>query len=215
MIEATAAATSRARFWIPWLLPLVLALSGCAHHQAPPQDWRAIILNKDIDRMREWRKAWVDSLAKARDEGNGAAIAAEGALLDPDAGLDKPMPPIGDYHCRVIAFGSGSGERGGFAAGPAGQCRLNSIGDGILGFARLEGPQRPIGRIYPGPGAQLTFLGSLAVGDESRPFDYGIDQQRSLVGLVERVGPQRWRLVLPHPPFGGAFQVIELVPGSG
>jgi hypothetical protein len=195
------------------LLPLALMLSGCAH-QALSQDWRAIISKRDVDRMREWRKGWVAALAKAREEGNDAAITAEGPLLDPDAGLDNPMPPVGDYRCRVIAFGTGRGARGGFTAEAAGRCRINTVGHGILGFSRLDGPQRPIGRIYPGTGAQLTFLGALAVGDESRPFDYGVDEQRNLAGLVERVGPRRWRLVLPRPPFGGAFAVIELVPGA-
>jgi hypothetical protein len=214
MIEATAAILSRSRSRV-LLFSLVLALSGCAHNQTAPQDWRAIISHRDVDRMREWRKSWVAALAQAREEGNGASIAAEGPLLDPDAGLANPMPPAGDYRCRVIAIGSGSGARGGLTVEPTGQCRLNTVGNGILGFSRLDGPQRPIGRIYPGPGAQLTFLGALAVGDESRPFDYGVDEQRSLAGLVERVAPGRWRLVLPRPPFGGAFQVIELVPGSG
>lgn len=213
MIEATAAAVSRPRRLA--LLLLALALSGCAHQQAAPDDWRAVMSRRDIDRMREWRTIWVAALAKAREQGNGAAIDAEGRLLDPDAGLDNPMPPIGDYRCRVISFGEGTGTHGGFAVEAPAACRLNTIGNGILGLARLEGPRRPIGRIYPGPGAQLTFLGALAVGDESRPFDYGVDERRSLAGLVERVGTGQWRLVIPRPPFGGAFQVIELVPGNG
>jgi hypothetical protein len=214
MMEAIAAAMPRPR---PWLLLMssVLALSGCAHHQIAPQDWRAIISHRDVDRMRSWRTEWVAALTKSRADGNGAAITAEGALLDPDGGLDNPMPPAGDYRCRVISLGTGSSARGGYTAETAGQCRVNPIGNGVLGFARLDGPRRPIGRIYPGPGAQLTFLGALAVGDESRPFDYGVDEGRSLVGLVERVGPQRWRLAIPRPPFSGAFQVIELLPGSG
>jgi hypothetical protein len=213
MMEAKAAATARAR---PWIMPILvaLALSGCAHNQGAPQDWRAIITHKDVDRMRDWRKEWVDALAKAREQGNGAAIAAEGALLDPDSGLDNPMPAAGDYRCRAISLGTGSGARGGYSVEAAAQCRINPIGHGILGFARLDGPQRPIGRIFPGSGAQLTFLGALAVGDESRPFDYGVDEGRSLVGLVERIGPRRWRLTIPRPPFEGAFRVIELVPGS-
>lgn len=211
MIEATATASFRPGR-LALLLSLGLALSGCAHRQAVPEDWRAIISRRDVDRMREWRTAWVAALAKARADGHDAAIAAEGPLLDPDAGLDNPMPPVGDYRCRVITFGEGTGTRGGFAVEPPAPCRINTIGNGILGFSRLEGPQRPIGRIYPGTGAQLTFLGALAVGDESRPFDYGVDEQRSLAGLVERVGASRWRLVIPRPPFGGAFRVIELVP---
>jgi hypothetical protein len=208
-MEARPAAMARPR---PWLLLLALALPGCAHNQAAPQDWRAIITHTDVDRMRDWRKDWVAALAKAREAGNGAAITAEGALLDPDAGLDNPMPPAGDYRCRTISLGTGSGTLNGYSVEPAAHCRINPVGHGILGLARLEGPQRPIGRIYPGTGAQLTFLGALAVGDEARPFDYGVDEQRSLVGLVERVGPRRWRLAIPRPPFSGAFQVIELKP---
>jgi hypothetical protein len=210
MMKATATATLRFRSRTAPILAAML-LSACAQ-QAPPEDWRAIIARKDVDHMRDWRKEWVDALAKAKEEGNAAAIAAEGALLDPDAALADPMPRAGDYHCRVIALGKGGGARGGLTVEPAGECRINPIGHGMLGFARLEGSQRPIGRIYPGPGMQLTFLGALAVGDESRPFDYGVDQQRSLVGLVERFGEQRWRLVIPRPPFAGAFQIIELVP---
>jgi hypothetical protein len=211
MMKATAPATFRP--WSTAVLLSALLFSACAH-QAPPQDWRAIIARKDVERMRDWRKEWVDALAGAKAEGNAAAIAAEGALLDPDAGLADPMPRVGDYHCRVIALGKGGGARGGLTLEPPAECRINPIGHGMLGFARLEGAQRPIGRIYPGSGTQLTFLGALAVGDESRPFDYGVDQQRSLVGLVERIGAQRWRLVIPRPPFGGAFQIIELLPES-
>jgi hypothetical protein len=212
MIEATAAALSRPR---PWCLLLALAvLSGCADHRGATPNWRTVITHKDIDRMREWRKTWVDALAKARADGKGEAIAAEGALLDPDAGLDTPKPPAGDYLCRVIAFGEGGGTIDGFSASSPARCRINTLGNNILGFAKLDGTQRPIGRIYPSESPQMTFLGTLAVGDESRPFDYAVDQERSLVGLVERIGPGRWRLALPHPPFAGAFEVIELVPSG-
>ena len=56
-----------------------MLLSACAQ-QAPPEDWRAIIARKDVDHMRDWRKEWVDALAKAKEEGNAAAIAAYEAL---------------------------------------------------------------------------------------------------------------------------------------
>jgi hypothetical protein len=214
MIEATAAAAARTR---PWhlCLSLALILIGCAHHQGMTPDWRSIATHKDIDRMRNWRSTWVDALAKARADGHGDAVAAEGALLEPDAGLDRPTPPAGDYACRVVRFGKGSGTLNGFTASPAAKCRINAVGNRALGFATLDGTQRPIGRIYLGPGAQLTFLGTLTVGDESRPFDYGLDNERNLIGLVERIGPDRWRLALPYPPFNGAFEVIELTPRRG
>jgi hypothetical protein len=213
MIKATAAAARTRR----WLLCFFLALvvTGCAHHPEITPDWRSIANRKDIDRMRNWRTTWVAALTKARADGHGAAIAAEGALLDPDAGLDQPAPPAGDYDCRVVRFGKGSGTLNGFSMAPAGKCRINAVDNRTLGFATLDGTQRPIGRIYFGPGAQLTFLGTLSMGDESRPFDYGVDNGRNLIGQVERIGPARWRLVLPYPPFDGAFEVIELLPSQG
>jgi hypothetical protein len=191
---------------------LAVALTPSAGRQSLPPNWQSIIARKDVAKIREWRSAWMTALNKARADGHADAIAAEGALLDPDAGLDKPAPPVGDYVCRTVAFGEGIGTISGFTAAAAGKCRINGLGNDILGFARIDGLQRQIGRIFPGTSAQLTFLGTLSLGDESRPFDYGVDQQRDLVGVVERIGAGRWRLALPHPPFSGTFEVIELTP---
>jgi hypothetical protein len=57
-------------------------------------------------------------------------------------------------------------------------------------------------------------LGTLTLGDEPRAMPYGVDAQRDLAGFVERIGPARWRLVLPYPPFESQLDVIELVPSS-
>ena len=214
MIDATARAKGG---YLLLALPLAcaLALAACAHHRGATPDWRTIARHKDIEGLRDWRASWVSALDNARSRGNGAAIAAEGALLDPDAGLNDPTPPAGDYRCRTIRFGTGTGTTTGFAVSPAAKCRLKDLGDATLGVAVLEGTQRPIGRIYPGEGSRLTFLGALELGDESRPFSYGLDVGRDLIGFAERIGPARWRLDIPHPPFGGAFEVIELIPERG
>jgi hypothetical protein len=196
------------------LVAAVAALpSGCDPAKATA-NWQTVITRKDIQALRNWRTAWEDALTKARTAGKDGAIAAEGALVDPDAGLSEPSPPVGDYNCRTLRFGSGNDAPTGLVASPAETCRINALGSGILGFAKLRGTQRPIGRIYPGTGARLTFLGTLALGDETRPFGYGLDADRDLVGLVERIGPDRWRLAIPHPPFSSAFEVIELSPVS-
>jgi hypothetical protein len=34
------------------------------------------------------------------------------------------------------------------------------------------------------------------------------------VGLFERVGPQRWRLVMPYPRWESTIDVMELVPAG-
>ena len=51
-------------------------------------------------------------------------------------------------------------------------------------------------------------------GDEARAFQYGRDTQRDIAGFVERIGPNRWRLIMPRPHFESQMDVMELVPAS-
>lgn len=59
------------------------------------------------------------------------------------------------------------------------------------------------------------FLGTLILGDETRVMQYGQDELRDVVGYVERIGPERWRIIMPKPSFELQFDVMELVPISG
>jgi hypothetical protein len=45
-------------------------------------------------------------------------------------------------------------------------------------------------------------------------MQYGADPERDLAGYVERIGPNRWRLILPYPRFESMIDVLELVPAS-
>ena len=53
------------------------------------------------------------------------------------------------------------------------------------------------------------YLGAVAWGDEG-PAVYGRDPERDQVDVVERIGPQRWRLVLPFPQQESTLDIIEL-----
>src|SRR4051812_5183841 len=97
------------------LLPFV-ALAACAAKPAPPpaqpgaaagvMSWRSLATADDRKRLRDWRTAWVAALARARAS-NPHDVAAEGALLEPDAPpLDQVAPPPGDYRCRVVKLGA-------------------------------------------------------------------------------------------------------------
>jgi hypothetical protein len=55
-------------------------------------------------------------------------------------------------------------------------------------------------------------LGTLMLGQEERAFDYGTDPERDIVGIIERIGPNRWRMVMPRPAFESIVDVMELVP---
>jgi hypothetical protein len=77
---------------------------------------------------------------------------------------------------------------------------------------KLSGSQRYAGLIFPNDAMRQLFLGSLVLGDESRALQYGEDQSRNIAGFVERIGPQRWRLLMPRPHFESQMNVMELVP---
>lgn len=197
---------------------MAIGVAGCASTgaghdtmaEAPP-DWRSIATAADRERLREWRTAWVRGLAKAQASGHGAALAAEGALLQPDAALGWQDPPPGTYRCRTIKIGAQSEGMLDYVAYPAFQCRIRHE-DGLTSFAKLTGSQRPIGLILPYGPSRMAFLGTLQLGDETQAMQYGRDRERDLAGLVERVGERTWRIVFPYPHFESTVDVLELVP---
>jgi hypothetical protein len=180
---------------------------------SPTRDWRMVATEADRERLREWRTAFVEALAKARAAGHGATIAGEGVLLDPEAALGGAPIPNGDYRCRVIKLGAKTPGLLDYVAYPAFSCRIRQERD-VQGFAKLTGSQRPVGLIFPGDALRQVFLGTLVLGDESRAMQYGHDPDRDVAAFVERIGPARWRMVLPRPAFESTLDVIELVPAS-
>ena len=58
----------------------------------------------------------------------------------------------------------------------------------------------------------MIFIGATALGNEPVPPAYGDDSERSLVGVLERVAPFRYRLVMPRGRSVGALDVLEMVP---
>jgi hypothetical protein len=202
----------------PLCAALAAANAACASSDPAPQavssttlDWRAIATEADRERLREWRTAWMRGLAKAQAAGHGGAVAAEGALLQPDSALAWQDPPPGDYSCRTIKVGGKSDGMLDFVAYPPFQCRIR-YEDGLMAFAKLNGSQRPIGLILPHSDNRMVFLGTLQLGDETRALQYGRDRERDLAGLVERIGERKWRLVLPYPHFESTIDILELVP---
>jgi len=180
---------------------------------SPTNEWRIAATGADRQRLRDWRSAFVEALAKARAGGHGAAVAAEGALLDPDAAIGGVAIPNGDYRCRVIKLGAKQQGLLDYVGYPAFNCRIRQERQ-LQGFAKMSGSQRPVGMIFPGDAIRQVFLGTLVLGDESRAMQYGRDPDRDLAGFVERIGPARWRMVLPRPAFESTLDVIELIPSS-
>ncbi|MDB5688491.1 MAG: hypothetical protein JWL91_367 [Sphingomonas bacterium] len=197
-------------------LTVLLAFAGCAsgRDRAPVTNWRAVVTDADRERIRSWRETWTAAVRQARAAGHGAAIDAAGPLLQPDASLGAPMPRPGDYVCRVFKLGRiGPDARGpDFIAEPPATCRIEPR-ETLLGIAKLEGPQRPAGWLYPdAPGGQLRmiFLGSMRLADERRPLGYGVDPERDMAGILERIGTDHWRLALPRPRWDAVLTVVDI-----
>src|SRR4029079_10412644 len=68
--------------------------------------WREAATAHDQKRLHDWRKTFVAALAAGRKSGHSAQIAAEGALLEPDAALGPAPIPTGTYRCRMIKLGA-------------------------------------------------------------------------------------------------------------
>lgn len=177
------------------------------------RDWRQVATEHDRERLRDWRKSFSEALRAARASGHSAEIAREGALLEPDAALGGGPIPNGSYACRVIKLGAKSQGLLDYVSYPAFACRVAQERD-LQGFAKLTGSQRPVGLIFPGDVMRQVFLGTLVLGDEREARQYGQDETRDVAGYVERIGPNRWRLVMPEPAFESQLDVIELVPSS-
>jgi hypothetical protein len=205
----------------PLFIALLVSLAGCALVEQPTRmvsqathDWRRVATPADRERMRDWRKTFVGALADARRAGHSADIAREGALLEPDAAIANAEIANGEYRCRVIKLGAKSPGMLDYIAYPAFACRVAPHA-GLQSFAKLSGSQRPVGLIFPGDVMRKVFLGTLALGDEREAMQYGQDETRNIAGYIERIGPERWRLLMPRPHFESQLDVIELVPVAG
>lgn len=211
---------------------MLLALAGCGHareeavperiappthaeRQAPPPgaDWRRMATPQDRYRLRGWRTAWATAFDRAGKAGLGKEIAEQGALFDPDRALDMPVPPPGEYRCRVFKVGANAAAAGEFTSYPWFRCHVELEGD-VFSLTKTGGSQRPVGLIFKDTPTRAIFLGTMMLGDEKRPIDYGRDAGRDMIGAVERVGQDRWRVILPYPRFESITDVMELVPAS-
>ena len=179
----------------------------------PARDWHLVATDADRARLRDWRGAFVEGLAAARRSGAGTKVNAEGALLAPDAALPGPAIPNGTYNCRVTKLGAKSAGLLDYIAYPAFTCRVRAERE-LQGLAKLSGSQRQVGLIFPGDALRTIFLGTLMLSDENRAMQYGGDPDRDVAGYVERIGPRRWRLLIPRPTFESQIDVIELVPAG-
>ena len=173
--------------------------------------WKAVATAEDEDRIARLGLAWQEALTEA-GKNNSAEIRREGKLLLPRSGLPRPEPTPGSYNCRLIKLGKATPKTRAYETFRPFFCYVE-IEDDLLTIVKQTGSQRPAGRLWnDDDNRRLIFLGSLALADETAPLAYGDDPRRNMAGVLERIGPFRWRLVIPWPQSTSKLDVIELTP---
>jgi hypothetical protein len=173
--------------------------------------WKGLATPADQDRLARIDGAWQQALTEA-GRSFGTEIRKEGALLKPHGGLPRPAPTPGSYNCRLIKLGQASPKTRAYESFKPFFCYVE-VEDDLLTIVKQTGSQRPAGRLWEDDKTdRLIFLGSLALGDEQQPLAYGDDPKRDMAGVLERIAPFRWRLVIPWPQSTSKLDVFELTP---
>ena len=204
---------------------VLLALAGCttggeaerprplitAEPQTKADVWQGIATDADESRISRLGLAWQEALQEARQVSE-QEVDAEGALLRPRAALPRPAPTPGSYYCRLIKHGKAEAKATALEKFKPFFCYVE-VEDNLLTIVKQTGSQRPAGRLWEDDKPdRLIFLGSLALGDEQQPLAYAEDPKRDMAGVLERIGPFRWRLVIPWPQNSSKLDVFELRP---
>jgi hypothetical protein len=208
-------------------LALAVATVGCAGVQEKPvrrptatvlvepplksEEWTQLATAADKSRIARLSLAWQSALADARPRFAGE-IRKEGALLNSRSALPRPAPTPGSYNCRLIKLGKATAKAVAFERFKPFFCYVQ-VEENLLTIVKQTGSQRPAGRLWDDDQPErLVFLGSLALGDEQQPLAYGDNPKRDMAGVLERIGPVRWRLVIPWPQSTSKLDVFELTP---
>lgn len=189
---------------------IALSLLVAAPALAASGEWRRDASRDDARRIERLDEAWTAALSEARRGGHGRELRALGALVDPRAALARPQPTPGAYQCRTIKLGSQDGGGAPYVAYGWFRCRVALTPGGDLLLEKTTGSQRQAGNLYPEAPRHLVFLGAVAWGTGEGRAVYGRDPQRDQAGVFERVGANRYRLVLPWPHQESKLDILEL-----
>lgn len=173
--------------------------------------WRRVASPADENRIDRVRAAWTEALSEAASHGFGGEVRKEGVLLDARAALARPAPSPGSFSCRLVRLGSSSKKNFALERFKPFYCYIQPEGE-QLAFVKQTGSERPAGRLWEDDAAtRMVYLGSLGIG-EAAPRTYGEDRSHDMAGVMERIAPFKWRLVIPWPRGGSTLDVYELTP---
>jgi Domain of unknown function (DUF4893) len=165
----------------------------------------------DQARLDGYDAAAGDALLRALAEGAPEDVAALTTALSgaPAVAFDPSL--AGDWKCRTLKLG---GPAGLIAYSPF-DCRITLRLDGF-DFEKLSGSQRTKGRIIMRNGRAIYVGVGFAAGETppdyaDLPEDFRSDGRiQADVAVVERVSPNRARLLFPAPAVESDFDILEL-----
>lgn len=187
------------------LAGLALLTAGSA---ALAERWQDVATPADVARIDGRDVTFAAALEEVRASEYAGELAKDPLLYDPDKRLADPLPPEGKYLCATHKLG---GQFLAFVAYDRFVCAIYGSGDKRQ-FVKLTGSQRPVGYIHADTKRSGVFLGSLMLGDDEGLVPYGQDKERDLAATVERIGPDRWRIVFPRPYYESTMDIIDLRP---
>lgn len=204
------------------LFVLLPALAACATTErgkpaavtaviADQPEWAGVATPADQTRLDALPALFAKAVA-AVPRNRAGLVTAESALVDPTAAQLLPELPPGPYYCRLVRFGG----RARFATYKPDFCYVE-VGQkdkpgGNLSFTKQTGSNLPEGWIYPDGERRQVFLGAVRRTGERGVRRYGDDPAHDLAGVIERVSPFRWRLILTRAGNGAMLDIYELVP---
>jgi hypothetical protein len=194
---ATAACTPVVQQTAPQPIAMILA---------PPAEasWRDSAAPEDIALIDDLAATWTRAVNGVPRQAR-ALIATESALLDQGAALVHPQLSPGSYTCRAIRL-----DARGARAFPPQFCFIMGEADGRLSFNKQTGTDLPNGWLFTDSTKRYVFLGAQQRRAGENNIGYRENRDADRVGVVERIGPFRWRVVMPRRD--GSFWVYELTP---
>jgi len=186
--------------------PVAVALAPAPVAATPEPAWAGLASADDQTALAALPARFVRARA-AVPRRFAAKVSAEGALLDPATAEPLPQLPPGPYLCRLVRFG-GKQQFRTFAPD---YCYVDAA-EASLSFTKQTGANLPEGYIYPDSDTRQVFLGTFRTAGDPAGRGYGKDPARDIGGIVERVAPFRWRLLLTRAGQGATLDLYELVP---
>ena len=203
------------------LATAALSLAACATtkpdmsvvsvEQVAEPAWRSTISTEDTARLEALPATWaaVRSLAETRSK---TLWARQAELLVADGALDHPALPPGSYNCRLVSLGQKTTRGGVVRVFNPFFCYVRGEGADALSFTKQTGTDLPGGWLHADGDRRYVFLGAKQRKPGDTSLGYGTEGDRDLAGVVERIAPFRWRLVVPWRGDKPGLDVYELTP---